>query len=236
MSHVRRVLTLDFCDTLTPEKTIKWADKRLMPPWAVDQMEQIRQRLLPKLEAGTITREEMDGWTMRTFEIYAEVGVTRPQVVEAMRGFPLRDGITDLLHWAREQRIPVAIISGSCADFIHLALSNAGIDHLVEEIVATRLTYRDDLVTGARPETMVTNFTKGERAMSFASRYGLTDHHVIAVGDSNNDDLLAGANGTLIGIAENEARAAKLKPRFNRVVISKSLKDVLTVVQEHAVA
>lgn len=231
MNTPTHVLCLDFCDTLTTTKTIQWADRRLMKEAAVVEMEGWRQRLLPKLNDGIITQEEMDSWTFRTFEIYAEQGVTRPQIIEAMRGLPLREGITALLGWACEMKIPAAVISGSCADFIDIVLTDAGLREFVTHVHATRLTYSDDRVTGAVRETMVTNFNKGTWARSFAAKHGVPDTRIIGIGDSNNDVSLAGDNGFLVGITASEAQAKKLLPRFNRVMVTPTLHDVLPVLR-----
>lgn len=236
MKNPSYAIALDFCDTVTTTKTIKWADDRLLGKSGIAEMQAIRERLLPKLEAGTITEQEMDDWTFRTFEIYAQERVTREQVVNAIRGLPLRDGLNELLQWARIMGIPVAIISGSCADFIDIALGNAGLRHLVTHVHATQLTYNEDLVTGAQRDTMVTNHNKGAWAKAFADKIGIPTRRLIGVGDSNNDLNLAGEDGHLIGITATEQASLKLKPRFNKVVVSPSLEAALMAIKQHVEA
>lgn len=230
-------LTIDFCETATPEATLRWADKRLMNPDATAKMQALRDRLLPKLYAGSITREEMDDWMVKTFAIYAEQGVTREQIVMAMRGFPLREGFIDLLQWARLVDVPVAIISGSCTDFIDLALHNAGVRHLVTEVYSTNLTYDErGKVTGVLGDSIVHNFTKGSLARRWAERCGIDTKRLIGLGDSNNDIDLAGEDGYLIGLVGNEARAKQLNGRFNHVVVSDHVGDALNVIKQRVLA
>ncbi len=224
-------ITLDFCETSTPEVTLRWADKRLIPPEATAKMAALRAHLRPKLDDGTVTREEMDTWMTRTFEVYAEHQVTREQVVRAMRDFPLRSGFIELLQWARIMDIPVGIVSGSCADFIDLALMNAGLRGLVTHVHSTQLTYKDSRVTGALAGSIVHNFTKGALVRSFHERHNVDKRNVIAVGDSNNDVDLAGEEGFLIGLAGSPEKAKQLKPRFNHIVVSDSLHDVLPIIK-----
>lgn len=226
-------ICLDFCDTLYDGKVIQTMDDFLLTADQMAQADWHRETMLPKLEAGTITEEETTAWYDLTFRLWTQAELTMCQLEQCFHAIRLRDGVLDLLSWARQVDIPVSIISASCKDIIEVILRQKGLRHLIDEVYAPELTWQNGRVTGVVPASRVNVHTKGLFAQSFARKHGVCETMLIGIGDSHNDRLLAAGKGTLFGLAADQAHAAKIKPPFHEVVIDNNLFPLLERVQRH---
>ncbi len=233
MNTPTHVLCLDWCDTCTTYSSWKLGDANLLSPAGRHRLESLRGVYLPLLEQGTLTPEQYRHWMRETYAVYTGEGISRSRLAEVFAGMRIREGLRDLLEFARENRIAVAVISAGTADFVEVVAQRFDILGLINEVRSARFTYNGDVISGVMEDTIVYADTKGDHALSFAEAHGVPRRNIIAVGDSMNDVTLSGPEGRLIGIAESEEKASKMRGHFHEVHVGNCLHPVIASLERH---
>lgn len=227
MNRPKFALCLDWCDTCTTHSSWKLGDAHLLSDAGKHRLQSLRAVYLPLLEAGTLTPAQYRHWMDETYTVYTGEGISRARLAEVFSQMRIRDGLPELLAAARENNVVVAVISAGTADFVELVAQRHNVLRLINRVHSARFTYNGDVITGVQKDTIVYADTKGDRALEFALEHGVQPSNILAVGDSMNDVMLSGPHGRLVGVAETEEKADKLRGSFHEVHVGHSLHPVI---------
>ena len=151
------------------------------------------------LRSQTADRADMAKLYKSSGAMLAKIGVTRGHIIQAAMKIALKPGTREVLFWAREKNLLVALVTAGCADLAEAVLEDRGLKNLVARVFGTRLAFNSaGLVTGVDEGTFVCPSHKGEPLGDFLGEKGIPAKNVIAVGNSRGDEGMQGPQGTLI--------------------------------------
>jgi phosphoserine phosphatase len=171
-----------------------------------------------KDERGQTGLQREGGWMLDLAECFRQHGLLKTEAQAALTDIKLRPQFGDCLEAMASRGVPVAIVSGSARNFIWWVLEQNRLDHLVDEVYAFCLLFREGRVVDSVPETLVTPSNKGRWSQSFAARHGVSEDNIFGVGDSLVDRTIGGSQEHRLGVAESEAQAELIRPAMGHVV------------------
>lgn len=222
-------VVLDFDGTLTPKSWVSLfnvVDKSgCLPKDIADQGLAMRERYLPKMKAGGLTRQEEYQWFDETIALYVRAGLTMEKIKEVLAPVKIRNGVNKFLDFIKTYNVPVAIVSYGVKQFISAVLDNN--IAVVDEIYSADLIVSENgLVTGYHPKTAVFPYTKGDFSRQFADCHGVPHENILAIGDSGGDATLGHLKENRLGIAKDEQEEKKLEQFMGGVVVTENFEPV----------
>jgi|SRR3989344_470903 len=222
MKPASHVVVFDFDGTLIPKKYISLftiMDNSLDQKYR-QELDQLRNELLPKIHAGQLTPEETRRWVFRSIEIYVESGLTLSQIETVFSNIKLREGVVETLQFLQKQNIPVAIVSYGIKQFIEIVLKINRVQDCIDHIYATSLVTNQASVVSYKPETFVFAGNKRRFSFEFAIKHGVWIGKILAIGDSAVDCQLGCFQTNRLGLAQNEEEKTKIEKYFGKVIIT----------------
>lgn len=243
----RHCVVLDFDGTCIPREVVALipvVDRKALPETAREDLERIWATYGTRALDGSISQIEAFAWIVQTVELYARHRVTLAETYRALDGIRLKRGFKRFLADMHRRSVPVAIISFGIKQFIWYVLEKENVAHLVSDIFATDLVTWDisldaNPITELDMKSVVVPHLKGDFSKRFASRYGVPDDGIIAVGDSPGDALLGSLKENRICLIEkaSELRKQNLVRNFGEILVTKSFvpahKAVLRCIKRH---
>ncbi len=226
----RCAVVFDFDGTLIHKhgSLCRTVDDAALSPEANQEMVRLREQYLDLAIRGQLTSEKEADWLMKTLDAYVNDGLTPERAHEALRGVILRPGARQCLEWLHREGVPVAVVSYGVTPFIEAVLRSNGSRGFVDRIYATELAVSSE--TGRfcayDAASLVLPLNKGEWSRHFADANGVPHERLIAVGDSGGDKFLGHLKERRIGIAKDEAEAAKFGSHMGQVVITEDFAPV----------
>lgn len=175
------------------------------------QRKAARKKYLPLYEKGQLTPELSMQWLIEGLNSY--VGIISKEILDdcAYEAFSchLQPGFIDFVYWLKEQsgyQVRIAIISYGIADLIESILRQMDeVALLIDDVYATRLAFKDGIMIGYEPDTLVTGANKFDFTECFMRKHGISSENVFCVGDTAPDHAMAPEQGfrVLIGSQKN---------------------------------
>lgn len=189
-------VTFDFDGTLLPiAQALNYLiDSKALPPEGVKVMEKVRETYLPKALAATLTPYEEVFWIEETVRTYVRFGLNEKDIVRTIAEARLKPGAHECLARLHAEKIPVAIISYGCRQFVQQALRVNCVEDYVDRVYAMDLHFNESgTIVGYNPETTVTPTFKGVWSRQFARELGVPCTGLISVGDGFHGDRRLGS-------------------------------------------
>ncbi len=231
MSIPSRCAVVFDCDgTLIPKNRslCQVIDNAALTPKANAEMVKLRKYYLGRAVKGLLTVDEEADWLKKTLDTYIQHGLTRDRARGAVQSVALRPGAKECLEWLHRSGVPTAIVSYGATPFIEKLLDANGARRFVNSIYSATL--ESDPETGRFHRydhaSLVLPVNKGEWSRHFADSKGIPHENLIAVGDSGGDKFLGHLKERRLGIAKDNADAAKIAPFMGKVVITEDFVPV----------
>ncbi len=227
----RSAVVFDFDGTLTPKKTgslFSVVDAAALSPAANAEMQRLRTLYLGRAVNGTLTIEEETSWLEETLVAYIKDGLTQDRVRESLRGVVLRPGVVECLEWLWRFGVPVAIVSYGATPFIEEVLEQNGTRSYIDRIFSATMEVSPESARFHSYDraSFVLPVDKGGWSRWFATTHGVLHENLIAVGDSGGDKYLGHLKERRLGIAKDDADAAKIAQFMGEVIVTEDFAPV----------
>jgi HAD superfamily phosphoserine phosphatase-like hydrolase len=185
------------------------------------EMQEMREQFLELANSNRLTYQEEVNWLEWTLDIYIRAGLTADRLRTAMAEVKPRRGVRRCLRLLSRAGVPVGIVSYGGEQLIRAVLEANGVNNLVDDVYAARLLMDDSgRFVGYDRDSYVLPGNKDVWSRRFAQKHGISDDRLLAVGDSAADAKLGILQENRLGIAENEAQGASIRPFMGEVAVS----------------
>ncbi len=217
-SSPKAVLVLDMDGTLIPQRSPSLWEAVRDHLFVGDQTHllaeahRVRTYYKTKSDAGTMTPEEEREWFYKTTKLYFQAELNQNHFADALAPIRFRNGVKELLEFAKQEEIPTAIISYGMAQAVEEALRGNDVDHLIDRVYSGRLIAGENGHFVAVDEhSIVLPRNKGEWSLQFAEKHGVVPERILAVGDTLGDITIGHLVKHRLGVSDHPEKVERLK-------------------------